>query len=116
MQCYGKYEDDGLQCDGVCNLRDVTCGVCTIVICMGDLNNAENINAGLYGMGALDIWERALLLASVVILGCVCCWGICYLCCGGSNSLMNRALVNNDDMNMMQVVSNEDPDESSNSN
>ena len=109
MQCYGKYEDDGLQCDGICNLRDVSCGVCTIVICMGDLNDAENIDGGLYGIGALDI-ESALLLASVVILGCVSCWGFCNVCCGGSDSWMNRALVNNNDKNMLQVFSNEDPD------
>lgn len=115
MQCVGKYEDeDGLQCEGQCDLgNDGECGVCTMVICMGDLNDAENINAGLYGMGALEIWERALLLASVVILGCVCCWGLCYLLCNGSNSVVNRAFINNNNMNM-QVVADEDPDELSN--
>mmetsp|Transcript_31269 Transcript_31269/g.27504 ORF Transcript_31269/g.27504 Transcript_31269/m.27504 type:complete len:117 (+) Transcript_31269:100-450(+) len=116
MKCYGEYDDTGAQCAGQCNLgENGECGVCSMVICMGDLNDAENINAGLYGMGALDIWERALLLASVVILGCVCCWGLCYLLCNGSNSMMHRALVNNDnDMNMIQVESNDDTDELSN--
>merc|ERR1712154_18504 len=64
--CYGQFGDE---CPGLCDLSTSECGVCSMVICMGDLNemNAENgLCSSPYYMN--KVWQRALLLASVAIL------------------------------------------------
>lgn len=115
MKCYGEYLDnDNNQCNGYCDLSIDSCGVCSMVQCVGDIND-DGYDPDLYGINALAIWQRALLLASVVILGCICMWGLCYICCAESGNLRNRFNRNNsNNLNMLQVVNDEDPDEVSN--
>ena len=103
MQCNGEYLSDGnTECNGLCDFDvNMDCGVCELVVCL----DTGSVGDDEYEEGTLEIWERALLLASVVVLGCICCWGILYLCCNGSNR-MNRGFNNQN----MQLVNGRDPD------
>eukprot|EP01083_Nonionella_stella_P087354 242993_1 len=105
--CYGKYIEHGAQCYGLCDLEYDPCGVCTMVRCIGNINN---LDSEMYSAGALAVWQRSLLLATAGILGCICCWGICYLSCSGSNSWINQLLRRNNNANMMQQVVSNDSD------
>ena len=70
---------DEAGCQGVCDLSggDAECGVCSIVLCFGDVNDENDIMNLVQGSQSLAMWKRALLFSSVTTLGAISMWGIC---------------------------------------
>merc|ERR1712083_281938 len=98
-QCYDEYECDAVSICIPSNLNN--CGVCSLVTCYGNINDAADLQNVLEGSNAVPMWWRSLLMVTAASMLVVCCWGSCYMSkpmlrrrqsIGGENALRNEMI------------------------